>query len=196
MHDGISQTLFSISLGMELCKKQVRKDVPGALRTLGDLQQQLTGSAAELRRLIYDLRPMKLKELGLVGSVQTWVREATRGTDVKGSAEVIGKACNLEPAQEACLYQVAKEAVSNAVRHSGGNRVFVRIEYRDNSVALSISDDGDGFAAGWKAPSIIGTGAGLRNMRERMAAAGGSLTVNSTPGEGSVVRAEIPIGAE
>ncbi len=194
MHDGISQSLFSISLGMELARKQLPKDPVVAMRTLDDLEGQLAASSAEIRRLIYDLRPMKLQELGLVGSVQTWVTEATRGSRIHGKTEVSGLVCNLSPAQEACLYRVAKEAVSNAVRHSGGDQVTVRIEYADDAVMLTVADDGDGFAAGETPPRLGGTGAGLRNMTERMIAEGGQLHVQSSPGAGTVVRAELPVG--
>lgn len=193
MHDGISQSLFSISLGMELARKQLTKDPIAAMRTLDDLEDQLASSSAEIRRLIYDLRPMKLQELGLVGSVETWVREATRGTKIRGRTEVSGRICRLSPSQEACLYRVAKEAVSNAVRHSGGGEVSVQIEYADGAVILTITDDGNGFTAGETAPRLEGTGAGLRNMTERMTAEGGRLNVRSSPGEGAVVRAELPI---
>ncbi len=195
MHDGISQTLFSISLGMELAKKQVARDPAQAVKTIDDLESQLSASAAEIRRLIYDLRPMKLQEMGLVGSVQTWVREVTRGSGVKGKTEVIGPACALTPSQEACLYRVAKEAVSNAVRHSGARTLKVNIEYTGDTVRVVVVDDGNGFdPAGAKLP-LEGTGAGLRNMRERMTAEGGTLDVRSTPGRGTVVRAELSIGA-
>ncbi len=195
MHDGISQTLFSISLGMELAKKQVTRDPAQAVRTLDDLESQLSASAAELRRLIYDLRPMKLQEMGLVGSVQTWLKEATRGSDVKGKSQVLGPVCTLRPAQEACLYRVAKEAVSNAVRHSGGSSLNVTIEYTEESVTVVVKDDGNGFASGGAERRLEGTGAGLRNMRERMTAEGGTLDIQTTPGQGTVVRAELPIGA-
>ncbi|MRS12814.1 MAG: GAF domain-containing protein [Actinobacteria bacterium] len=195
MHDGISQSLFSISLGMELAKKQVPKDSVQAMRTLDDLESQLTASAAELRRLIYDLRPVKLRELGLVGSVQTWVREATRGSTVHGRTEVTGEVRSLAPAQEACLYRVAKEAVSNAVRHSDATTVKVRIEYSSGGVLLTVSDDGNGFVPGETRSRLEGTGAGLRNMNERMVAEGGRLEVYSTPGTGTLIRATLPIGA-
>ncbi|MBN1193693.1 MAG: GAF domain-containing sensor histidine kinase [Coriobacteriia bacterium] len=193
MHDGISQSLFSISLGMELARKQLLKDPAVAMRTLDDLESQLAVSSAEIRRLIYDLRPMKLQELGLIGSVQTWVMEATRGSLIRGVTEVSGSVCNLTPAQEACLYRVAKEAVSNAVRHSGGNRVAVCIEFNDDSVMLTVADDGDGFATGQASPHLEGTGGGLRNMTERMIAEGGALSVESSPGAGTVVRARLPL---
>lgn len=195
MHDGISQSLFSISLGMELAKKQVESSPRQAVRTMDDLEGQLSVCAAELRRLIYDLRPMKLKELGLAGSVQNWVREATRGSDVTGKTDVIGTVCVLNPAQEVCLFRIAKEAVSNAVRHSGGSTVDVTIEYADHHVAVVIADDGKGFVAGGTEPRLEGSGAGLRNMQERARAEGGSFEIRTTPGSGTVVRAELPVGS-
>lgn len=192
MHDGIAQSLFSVSLGMELARKQLLKDPTQALRTLDDLENQLASSSAEIRRLIYDLRPMKLQELGLIGSVDTWMREATRGTKLRGRIEVNGSVRHLRPSQEACLYRVAKEAVSNAVRHSGGSEVTVCVEYTEPAVVLTVTDDGNGFASGETARRLEGTGAGLRNMSERMTAEGGRLQVCSSPGEGTVVRAELP----
>lgn len=196
MHDGISQSLFSVSLGLELAKKQVPKDPALAVRTLEDLERQLSASSRELRRLIYDLRPMKLQELGLVGSVTTWIGEATRGSGMRGTVDVSGQQCPLRPSQEACLYRVAKEAISNAVRHSGGTLVTVQIEYRADAVTLTVSDDGKGLTEGETRARLEGTGAGMRNMTERVAAEDGRLTVTSTPGAGTEVQAELPIGAD
>lgn len=196
MHDGISQSLFSVSLGLELAKKLVPKDPALAVRTLEDLERQLGASSSELRRLIYDLRPMKLQELGLVGAVTTWMREATRGTRMRGTVEVVGRQSTLRPSQEACLYRVAKEAISNAVRHSGGSQVVARIAYSDDRVTLSVSDDGNGLAEGETRKRLEGAGAGLRNMTERMEAEGGWLVVSSAPGSGTEVQTELPIGAD
>lgn len=194
MHDGISQSLFSVSLGMELCKKQAMKDGPSAVRTLDDLQAQLRASAAELRRLIYDLRPMKLRELGLADSLQSWVREATRGSDMRGTTRIEGQAVLLGPSAEACLYRVAKEAVSNAVRHSGGHHVDVRLAFGADSVVLTVSDDGRGFAEGGSSLGQEGMGYGLRNMQERVRAEGGRMTIAPVDGGGTLLRAELPTG--
>jgi two-component system sensor histidine kinase DegS len=167
-----------------------------AVSTLADLERQLSASASELRRLIYDLRPMKLQELGLVGSVTTWIREATRGTRMRGTVEVIGRQRTLRPSQEACLYRVAKEAVSNAVRHSGGGHVAVRIGYGADTVVLTVTDDGNGLADGETRKRLEGSGAGLRNMNERVEAEDGRLTVISASGSGTQVVAELPIGVD
>ncbi|MRR12416.1 GAF domain-containing protein, partial [bacterium] len=165
MHDGISQSLFSISLGMELCKKQLTKDPPRAARMLDDLQAQLRTSAAELRRLVYDLRPVKLRDMGLVDSIETWVREATQGSEMRGSVEVEGQMTGIGPAGESCIYRVAKEAVSNAVRHSGGASVVVRLCFRPDSVLLVVEDDGGVLAAAESAGRRDGLGWGLGTMR-------------------------------
>lgn len=196
MHDGISQSLFSVSLGLELVKKQMMRDPAGTARILDDLQAQLRSSATELRRLVYDLRPMKLRELGLVGSLRTWVAEATRGSALKGNLEVDGQVAGLGPAAEACLYRVAKEAVSNAVRHSGGSHVDVRVAFTPRHVELTITDDGAGFAAVDTAATLEGSGAGIHNMRERVRAEGGSLGIESLPDGGTLVRVELPVPGE
>ena len=193
MHDGISQSLFSVSLGLELAKRQTVKDPLEARRTLEDLEGQLSASAGELRRLVYDLRPKDLQELGLVESVRTWVHEATCGGVVRGAVDVEGEARSLSPSQEVCLYRVAKEAVSNAVRHSGCRRISVLIAYAPDCVTLAVSDDGSGITQGSTASRLEGTGSGLRNMRERMDAEGGLLDVSSGSGAGTVVRAVLPL---
>lgn len=197
MHDGLSQSLFSISLGLELAKKQALRDPVAASGRLGGLQDQLNRSMAELRRVIYDLRPLKLHELGLAGSVDMWIKEASAGRDIVGKLEVSGQERHIGPSGEACLYRVAKEAVSNIVRHSGAMRFTVRIEYADDAVVLTVTDDGGGFLAEEVTRKALpGTGIGLRSMRERMAAAGGTLCLVSTPGAGTVVRAELPTGGD
>jgi len=197
MHDGISQSLFSVSLGLELAKKQSLKDPVGVSRRLGDLQEQLNHSMADLRRVIYDLRPLKLQEMGLPRSVEMWVREATADRDIAGSMKVTGRERGLTPSAEACLYRVAKEAVSNVVRHSGGSRLTVTIDYADDAVVLTVTDDGKGFLPDEVVKKALpGTGIGLRSMRERMASEGGTLELVSTLGEGTTVRAELQNGVE
>lgn len=196
MHDGISQSLFSVSLGLELAKRQVVKNPLEARRTLEDLEGQVSASAGEIRRLVYDLRPKNLQELGLVESVRTWVHEATCGADVRGVVEVDGEIQVLRPSQEACLYRIAKEAVSNAVRHSGCRRIAVLIAYAPECVTLTVSDDGNGIARGETVRRLEGTGAGLRNMRERIDAEDGVLDVSSEPGNGTAVRAVLPLGVD
>jgi len=195
LHDGISQSLFSISLGLELAKKQVFRDAVGVSGRLMDLQEQLNGAMVELRRVVYDLRPMKLQEMGLAGSIDLWITEVTGGRDIAGKMEVLGHECPLTPSAEACLYRVAKEAVSNVIRHASASRLNVSLEFSDTSVCLTVTDDGQGFSPeALNQDALPGTGLGLRSMRQRVEAEGGRLIVKSAPNAGTAVRAELPLG--
>lgn len=195
LHDGISQSLFSISLGLELAKKQVFKDPLGVSGRMAELQEQLNTAMVELRRVIYDLRPMKLQEMGLAGSIDLWIREVTSGRDVAGKLEVLGYERPLTASAEACLYRVAKEAVSNVIRHADASLLNVSLGFSDTSVCLTVSDDGRGFSPeAMTRDAEPGTGLGLRNMQQRVEAEGGVLTVKSAPDAGTVIRAELPVG--
>lgn len=192
MHDGVVQSLFSISLGLEVCKKQVIRDPASVAIRLDELQAHLNRSMTELRRFIYDLRPMKLAELGLVGALEFWVREITMGRPIKGRVNVHGETPRLTPSQEACLYRVSKEAVSNVVKHAGAENFEVGIDFRPGRVRIEIRDDGSGFDP----DSVLERGAdgmGLLSIKERMRQEGGTLFVDSTPGRGSVLCVDLPI---
>ena len=198
MHDGISQSLFSISLGLELCKKLIaRGESAAVLERLGELQLHLNESMAELRRFIYDLRPMKLQELGVAGALDYWIREVTAGRAVRGVLETEGQRYPISPQIEACLYRVAKEATSNVVRHADARQFTVRLTYLPDAVAMSVVDDGRGFDTERVVDSgLPGSGMGLRSIRERVRRENGQLTVDSTPGAGTTIEVRLPVGDE
>jgi signal transduction histidine kinase len=198
MHDGISQSLFSISLGLELCKKLIARGEDAAvLSRLNELQVHLNDSMAELRRFIYDLRPMKLQELGVAGALDYWIREVTAGRTVRGSLDIEGTPYPISPETEACLYRVAKEATSNVVRHAGARQFHVRLVYLPGSLELSVSDDGKGFDAEAVVDSgLPGSGMGLRSIRERVKREGGQLSVSSSAEAGTTIEVRLPVGDE
>ncbi len=192
MHDGVVQSLFAVSLGLELCKKQVLRDPVAVFARLEELQDRLNISMTELRRFIYDLRPMKLAELGLIGAVEFWVADVTQGKDIRSSVTLDGNVPRLTPSEEACLYRVTKEAVSNAVRHSNAQRIEVRIGFGDSKATVAVTDDGDGFDA-HSVMSGRTEGLGLKSIRDRMRAECGTLDVASSD-SGTTVSISIPIG--
>jgi signal transduction histidine kinase len=189
MHDGVVQSLFSISLGLEVCKKQLFRDPTAVSVRLEELQQHLTSSMSELRRLVYDLRPKSLSEHGLKGSLETWVEQATAGRGIEATVRVEGQPTVIPASTEACLFRVAKEAVSNAARHSGASRIDVLLRFDDKGMALVVTDDGRGFDLDQMLET--GTGIGLRSIRERVLAEGGTLTVDSEPGTGTRIQVEV-----
>ncbi len=194
MHDGIAQSLFSISLGLEVCKKQLFRDPDAVFSRLEELQHELNASMVELRRVIYDLRPAKLQELGLSVAVENWVNEATDGRDVRGVFAVTGEPRLLTGASETCLYSVAKEAVSNVIRHANAESFEVALEYGDRSVVLCVTDDGDGFdVAEARSRPVQAGSVGLHSIAQRIRAEGGTFDITSRSGEGSQLRVELPL---
>ena len=193
MHDGISQSLFSVALGLEVCRKQVTRDPVAIGNRLEELQEMVDVSRSELRRFIYDLRPVKLQELGLAGAIEYWVHEVTNGKPISGRLKVEGEVRTLTPAAEACLYQVAKESVSNVVKHAGAHVLEVTINYAEDGVSLRISDDGEGFEES-DAQSRIdeGKSLGLRSIGERVKRENGRLDVVTSPGEGTTIYVRLP----
>ena len=150
-------------------------------------------SRSELRRFIYDLRPIKLQELGLSGAIEFWVHEVTTGKNVKGSVAVTGTPHPLRPSTEACLYRVAKEAVSNIVKHADATEFTVAVEYVGTDMVMTILDNGHGFDVDGVEPENELQGLGLRSIRERVSREGGVLSITSAPGEGA--RIEVRVSA-
>ncbi len=190
MHDGVVQSLFSISLGLEVCKKQTRTDPDGVAQRLDELQRHLNLSMAELRRFIYDLRPAGLTELGLVGATEFWLREITVGRPVAGRLEVSGAQPSLSPSVETCLYRVTKEAVSNVVKHASATEFTVRFHFSADVARVEIEDDGVGFDT-----SKVFNGSleqiGLRSIKQRVEHENGTLRIESARGKGTKVTVEL-----
>lgn len=196
MHDGVVQSLFSVSLGLGLCRKQVLRDPERVASRLEELQDHVNTAMGELRRLIYALRPARLAELGLAGAIEFWISEVSDGEKTVGRLVLEGEQPVLRPSQEACLYRVAKEAVSNVVRHAHASQFEVRLSSRGGEVALTVADNGVGFDPTSAEQAEVGTvGMGLRSMHQQVEREGGVFSIESKPGGGTVVTARLRPGA-
>ncbi len=192
MHDGVVQSLFAVSLGLEMCKKQIFRDPVAVSARLEELQDRVNLSMTELRRFIYDLRPMKLAELGLVSAVEFWLVEVTQGRPIRGRLVVDGTLPLLSPSEEACLYRIIKESVSNVVRHAGATQFDVTMSFGDSCARVRIEDNGSGFDP--EGVMSGGTqGLGLESIKDRVLNEGGVLDIASGDA-GTALSIEIPIG--
>jgi signal transduction histidine kinase len=192
LHDGLSQSLFAVSLALELCRREALTDPELVLDRLREVQELIADSMAELRRCIYDLRPVNLSSLGLAGSINVCLRDATKGKEVVGRLYIQGEERPLDPTIEACLYRVCQEAVANAIKHGRPRSVVVMLKFAARSVELLVQDDGRGFDPK-KATGTTHTGLsmGLRSMRERVQSVGGVFGVKSRPNNGTVVTVQV-----
>jgi signal transduction histidine kinase len=191
LHDAVSQKLFSLRLTAQAAAALVDRDPARAKEELRQVAMLAAEAADELRTVVVEMRPAALDEDGLVAALRSEVQVLDRAH----SARVEFTACQmraLPAAQEEAVLRVAQEALHNALRHSAATAVTVRLEGRGRGAALKVTDDGCGFD-----PSVVrsaGRHLGLVSMRDRASGAGGSLTVQSEPGKGTVIEMEVPGG--
>ena len=185
LHDGLGPALAAIGLKAGLAAREVPPE-SAARGLLGEIDTEVKASLGDIRRLVEALRPPALDELGLLGAVRS--RAAASGRR-PGRSTSIGASPTgpLPAAVETAAYRIVVEAITNAVRHSGGTRCTVSISVADDAVELSVSDDGRGLDPD-RTPGV-----GLRSMRERASEVGGTLSVRSTPEGGTVVSARLPL---
>ncbi|MFD8148403.1 GAF domain-containing sensor histidine kinase [Streptomyces sp. NPDC059708] len=192
LHDAVSQKLFSLRLTAQAAAALVDRD---PARAKGELQQvaALAAEAAdELRAAVTELRPAALDEDGLVATLRNHVRVLDRAHTAHVTFTCDGVRA-LPAAQEEAVLRVAQEALHNALRHSGADRVEVTLaRAADGGALLRVSDTGRGFSP----PTVrqAGRHLGLVSMRDRAAGAGGRLEVRSEPGAGTTIEMEVPGG--
>lgn len=191
LHDAVSQKLFSLRLTAQAATALVDRDPS---RAKGELQQiaALAAEAAdELRAAVVELRPAALDEDGLVATLRSQAQVLDRAHTAR--VTFTGRGVRALPAaQEEALLRVAQEALHNALRHSGAERVDVTLVKRGQGAVLRVTDDGSGFEP--EAIRRAGRHLGLVSMRDRASGAGGTLTVESAPGKGTTIEMEVPGG--
>jgi two-component system sensor histidine kinase UhpB len=190
LHDETAQLLAALLIRIRLVRKA---DDPRALDTLlEDMRREIGGALEGVRRFARGLRPPALDELGLIPAIESHVRSIRAITEIDLSLQADGDAGGLPLEAELAVYRIIQEALSNVVRHSGATRAAVRVAREPDRLVVTVEDDGQGF----NVPEVraAGRGLGLFGMGERAAYLGGRVDVQSTPGTGTRVRAEIPLG--
>jgi signal transduction histidine kinase len=191
LHDAMTQNLFSLVLTAEAAVGLVRADPERAEAELDRVRRLARDTQAELRSMIFELRPPRLEEDGLAATVQKDLDVLGRAHGLKADLRVHG-VLQLTSTAEIELYRIIQEALNNAVRHARAESVVVDVESTDGQVAVTVRDDGVGFDPA--ARTIRERRLGLTSMRERAEELGGTLTVESVPGSGTTVRVAVPRG--
>ena len=199
LHDALTQRLFSLNLTLEAAATTAASDPGPTLDSIGRARELVDSALAELRTLIFELRPPALETDGLLGALRKHAELLGRahGVPVTVTDERPAAAPGPGTDGERHLLRVAEEALSNAMRHAGASAVTVTLASGsdgdgdgDGTVRLVVADDGVGFDP--DARSIAARKLGLISMRERVESAGGRLEITSAPGKGTTVRASVP----
>ncbi|MFD0485361.1 histidine kinase [Kineococcus sp. GCM10028916] len=186
LHDGAQQQLISLVMTLDLARIELEGLPRGEAAALVDqAHAQASQTIGELRALIHGIHPPVLTELGLPAALEALAERSVLAVDLTlGPGLDTGQ--RLPASVESAAYFIAAEALANAAKHSGADRVHVALGATPDVVTLQISDDGGGGAQ-------AGHGSGLTGLGDRVAAVGGNLRLSSPPGGPTVVRAEIPL---
>src|SRR5262245_50898331 len=187
LHDSASQSLFAIQAGAQIARQRLGQDSAWVAQPIDYVIQLAEASQAEMRALIFELRPEVLEVEGLVAALNRQI-DAVRAKQGISAQLIACTEPELPVEVKQALYRVGREALWNAVKHARAGRVDVRLEARGNSVELEIADDGVGFDPNGSFPGHLG----LASMHERAIEAGGSLEVVSARGRGTRVVTRVP----
>jgi two-component system NarL family sensor kinase len=189
LHDGLGPALAGVALGLRAVRNQLA-DASGAdpEPLLRRLSEEVESNVEDVRRIVHDLRPVVLDQLGLVGAVRAFADRCSTG-DLRVDLVAEDELPPLSAATEVAAYRITVEALTNALRHAGATRCTVRLTVEDD-LLVEVEDDGTGL------PDSCPAGVGLASMRQRSAGVGGSLLLSAGAAGGTRVAAHLPVGAD
>ncbi len=190
LHDSVTQSLFSMSLIAQALPALMQRSPTGAqerIERLGDLAR---GALAEMRSLIFELRPAALEEEGLAEAIRKHAASFQSHEAIDVVTEIAGRERRLPIEIEEALFRITQETLNNVSKHARASSVTITLQFSDNQLALSVRDDGVGFLI--DEPNGRHGGFGMTSMRQRAERLGGSFGVRSMPGGGTSVQVEIP----
>lgn len=193
LHDGLGQNLYFLGLKLDYIRKQIPRNPKEAVSELRALKATVQTNIQDVRRTIFALRPVDLDGLGLVPAVRQYARDFGEQAGLEVMVNVHGDEDTLPGATEPVLFRLVQEGLNNVVKHADAKHAWVELSIGPHRRGqLVIRDDGNGFDATGQ-PLAGDSKMGLRQMRERVTLAGGRFRVESAPGEGTTLVAEIPL---
>ena len=194
LHDDTAQALVALSRQLDALLSADDQAPERIKQRLEELRQLTAGISHGVRRFSQDLRPSTLDDLGLRPTLEGLTAKLSEEDGIHARLEVLGDERRLSPETELVLFRIAQEALTNVRKHSQATEVVTTVEFGDGMVKVAIRDNGRGFKVPERPGNLVEVGKlGLTGMFERAELAGGTLAVQSEPGEGTTVVAEIPL---
>jgi len=194
LHDETGQSLTAIGMGLRGLSDET--DEKKRHNTLSQLQSLTSDSLKELQRIIADLRPAHLDDLGLSATLRWYAARIQELTSILVRMDIEGDEPALDDAVKITIFRIVQEALNNIIKHALATTVNIRLDYRKQEAIIFISDNGNGFDLNTVQSRIGRVSLGLAGMEERAMLLGGSLYVRSKPGFGTEVEAVIPYQVE
>lgn len=197
IHDGPAQVIANMIYQASVCERLVDLDVDRAKHGLSGLRIQMRNCLTDIRKIIFDLRPMTIDDLGLVAAVEHFLVRFYNRLGVKVDLIVNGKGNKVEKHIEISIFRIIQEALNNVHKHSGVKQAKLTLNIEAEYISVVVEDNGRGFDVSLDKNETDKTECyGLIGMRERVKLLGGQILLESTPGKGAKVRIVIPLDKE
>lgn len=190
IHDGPAQAMANIVFRAEVCERLIDIDLDRAKKEFVDLREQVRLCLKETRKIIFDLRPMTLDDLGLVPTVKRLLDTVKERNGIIWAVRLLGEERRLDSYMEVGLFRTIQEAVNNVEKHAGASIINIVIEFRRDVVTVTIEDNGEGFDT---ADNVGNESFGLLGMRERINLLSGKLIIKSEKGIGTKITINVPL---
>lgn len=198
LHDATGQSLNAILFGLKTLENAAQTDPPQVSALVSRLKSAASDTVHELQDIIYALRPSVLDDLGLLPALRWYAETRLESGGTRVEWDISNGERRLPPEIETALFRIGQEAITNIQKYANARRVFFRLEADEQRVSLQVEDDGAGFDVEEALAHTLhdGRGLGLLGMRERAELLGGRLWVESSAGNGTRIRVELPLGEE
>lgn len=195
LHDGPAQNMANIVMRLELIERLWERDQQRARREISDLKKVVKHNLGDIRRIIFDLRPMALDDLGLAPAIRRYLAEYGERFGMDIEFVFYGDERRLDPALEVAIFRVIQEAITNVRKHARATRTRVELRMGGAEVGVVVHDDGKGFDRETLL-SRAGRSFGMIGMKERVHLFGGEFHVESAPGQGTRISLQVPLAQE
>jgi signal transduction histidine kinase len=187
LHDAVGQTLTGLRMELAALASSPPADRTALEQRLAESKQLAEETLRLVRDLAMGLRPSMLDDLGLGPALEYLARDVSRRSSTPVHAQIDGRLDSISDMQRISIYRIVQEALTNCVRHAKARSIRVTVHGDDQSIRLTVQDDGIGFDRAER-----GTGLGLLGIGERVRELGGNLKITSGPGRGTLLEVKIP----
>jgi len=193
LHDEISQSLTAMALDLEAAQVAEMTRREGALGRLTDLRTRLLSALDEVNRIILDLRPTLLEDMGLIPALKWYASQRLQPLGIEAHVRAASMDGRLQPHVETTLYRIAQEAMTNVAKHAHARNLWLSVTRASDHFTLTVRDDGRGF----EVEPVLDSpddrvGLGLFGMKERATLVGGTFAIGSRPGRGTRITVRMP----
>ena len=194
MHDGPAQAMSNVVLKAEICEKMAEVDMDKAIIELKGLKEVVRSCLKDVRRIIYDLRPMSIDDLGLKPTLQKYIESFSQQYNLRIELKIRGEEPQIKDSNIILIvFRVVQESLNNIRKHSQATSASVQLECIDGNLTVRIKDDGKGFdLSSLGETAADGGGFGVLGMKERVELMEGTFNIDSAIGTGTTVRIQLP----